>query len=74
VEIQETANLDALLVRGTLDQTMHIDARRVNILGAERACLDNFLHLSNGNLRGCGNWRIEVASGAPEAMSDVAVT
>src|SRR5262245_34368375 len=65
------AMLDRLEVVAPLDDPLHEDARRVDLVGTERARLDQLLDLRDRDASGGGHHRIEVACGL--AIDEVAL-
>jgi len=53
--------LDALSGRPDLDDTLHVDARRVDLFGIDLARLDQLLDLGDGDSAGHRAKRVEVA-------------
>eukprot|EP00756_Hemistasia_phaeocysticola_P001769 Hpha_TRINITY_DN11234_c0_g1::TRINITY_DN11234_c0_g1_i1::g.167434::m.167434 len=61
------APLNALLVLGRADDTVHEHTGNVHVLGGEGASRDDLLSLDDGDLARGGHRRVEVARGPPEA-------
>ena len=59
------ALLDALLVARALEDVLHEDAGRDDVVGIERARLDQVLDLGDRDARGRRHHRIEVARRPP---------
>src|SRR5690606_26375340 len=55
------ALLDALFVARALDDPLHEDARRMDVIGIELAGLDELLHFRNRDLARGRHHRIEIA-------------
>src|SRR5215831_7732799 len=55
--------LDRLLEGRAGDDALHVDARRVDLVGLEVARLDELLDLGDGDLRGGRHHGVEVARG-----------
>src|SRR5262245_29189312 len=62
--------LDPLLVLLSLENRVHIEARRVHAVGVELTKLDQLFHLGNDVVGGGGHHRVEVAGGL--AINEVA--
>src|SRR5919198_5301379 len=58
--------LDVLLVIGALEDTLHINAGQVYLVGRNFAHVDEVLDFRNGDLRSHGHHRIEIARGLAE--------
>ena len=57
------ADLDALLVGGTLEDAVHVDARRVDLVGIELPHPNQLLDLGDGDFPTGGDHGVEVARG-----------
>src|SRR3546814_1136904 len=54
------SKLDLLVIGRALDDPVHIDTGRVDLIGVQRSCGNDFLHLSDRDLARCRHVRIEV--------------
>src|SRR3546814_1102596 len=54
------SKLDLLVIGRARDDPVHIDTGRVDLIGVQRSCGNDFLHLSDRDLARCRHVRIEV--------------